>query len=308
MLCMLAGVLLVVGPPSIQFGISVGSIYALAILGLILFVSIAGMPSLGHGAFMAIGAYASGVATVRWDLSFVTGVGIGLSVNIVLGLLLAFGLMKLRPYYLAMATLALALGVQATLISASRLTGGTGGLPRIPHAEVAGMAIQGDVAYGAIALLLLLVASMLVLNLYDSHVGRALRAIHIDETASLVLGIRTTRLKIVAFMVSIVLASIAGSLFAHHLNFVSPGQFGVVLSVELLIMVSLAAGRLQYALGGAVIWQAVRYMTSDVPDLRMVLTGALLWLIIMHLSSEKKILSGGSLGGLLKRPGQVGAS
>lgn len=290
----------VVGAASLVFGdagsltglVAAAAIYAIAVLGADLFVSVAGQPSLGHGAFMAVGAYASAITTVRYDWSPLLGVLTGVVISMAAAALLGSALLRVEPYYLAMATLALALGIEAFLTAASEFTGGSGGLPGVPSFSAFGLTATEDVHYILVAIVPLLAGTVYLYHVLHSPAGAALRASHLDLSAATSLGVPAFRLKVWALLWSVALASISGSLLAHSINFVSPGQFGIVLSIELLIMIALS-GRslLTGAFVGALLWGVLEEITAPYPDLRTLVTGLVLWVVIMLASSGRRTSS-----------------
>lgn len=269
------------------------TILGVAGLGTALFVAVAGQPSLGHGAFMGFGAYSTALSTVRWGWDPLAGIVLGVAVSLLVAVALGSGVLRLRPYYLAMATLALALGLQAGLVGASGFTGGSGGLPGIPPLEVFGFTISGNAGMIMASLVPLVLGTVMLYRVYHASAGMALRASHLDPVAAEALGIDVFRLRFWALLVSVVLVSISGSLLAHQVNFVSPGQFGIVRSIELLIIVALA-GRapLTGALAGAFAWGLVEELAAPVPNARLLVTGLLLYVVIMRTSDASNGAAG----------------
>ncbi len=211
-------------------------IYTIVTTGLCLLTGYAGQISLGQAAFYGLGAYASAILTVSYGFPS----SVALLVGMVLTAAVAYGfgipILKLRGHYLAMATLAFGIIVYLAFVEFKDLTGGPSGIPGVRPFSLFGFAFDSDIkryylTTGA-ALLTLLVAR----NVVNSRVGRALRSIHGSEVAAETLGVNTARYKLQVFALSAAMASVAGSLYAHHLGLVSPAAFTFVASVEFVVM------------------------------------------------------------------------
>ena len=145
-------------------------------------------------------------------------------------------ILKLKGHTLAMATLGLGVIISIALTNEAQFTGGPDGMA-VPSLELFGWTVNGERQwYGLIAVLLVLV-TLAAINLIDSPAGRAFQAIHGSEIASRVAGVDTTRLKVRIFVLSAVVASLAGSLSAHYVGFITPGIAGFFHSIELVTMV-----------------------------------------------------------------------
>jgi branched-chain amino acid transport system permease protein len=153
--------------------------------------------------------------------------------------LIGVPIFRLSGLLLAMATLGFGIIVYYVQVNWTALTGGPSGLTGIPPLSLGGFRFDRDgrflyLVWGAALLLL-----GLALNLADSRIGRALRAIHGSELAAQMAGVDTTWLKLQIFVVSAVYTGLAGSLYAHYLTFINPSPFGFGYSIELLVMVVL---------------------------------------------------------------------
>ena len=212
-------------------------IHALLVVGLNLLLGYAGQISLGHAAFFGLGAYSTGILTATYGLNPWLALPVGLLVAGVSAFLVGIPALKLRGFYLAMATLGFGIIVYIVLNQAQELTGGPSGLSGIPSLSLAGFPLDTpDRLYLLIwpVLGVILLASS---NLVDSRLGRALRALHDSESAAQSLGVNTSRAKLLIFVWSALYAALAGSLFAHTLNFIAPSSFGFMFSIKLVTMV-----------------------------------------------------------------------
>jgi len=210
-------------------------INAIAVIGLNLLMGYAGQVSLGHAGFFGIGAY--GVALVPTTLGF--PVWLSLLAGAALSGLLAFvvgrPILKLRGYYLAVATLGLGLLIWMFFNNQSELTGGPNGM-QVPRLVLFGWRAVGPWTWYWISGVTLVLGAWLALNLINSPTGRAFRAIRDSEIASRVLGVDIARYKLLVFVLSAVYAAVAGSYFSLLDGFVTPDSSGFLRSIEFLVM------------------------------------------------------------------------
>ncbi len=207
------------------------------VVGLNLLIGYAGQISLGHAAFYGLGAYFSGVLTVTYNLSPWLGMIIALVCTGVVAMLIGIPTLKLRGHYLVMATLGFNLIINIVLIQWDNVTGGPSGFPGIPYLALGPWVFDSDRKMYYLIWACAFAYIILALRLVDSRVGRALRALHGSELAAGSLGIRTESYKVKVFVLSALYASLAGSLYAHYLTFISPKTFDIFFSVELVTMV-----------------------------------------------------------------------
>ena len=256
---------------AIQIGIN-----ATVVIGLNLLIGYAGQISLGHAGFIGLGAYGSAIltGTYGWPpllaLAFDT-VAIG-----ALALLIARPILHLRGHYLAMATLGLGIIVSIVLNTEDEFTGGPDGMT-VPPLSVLGLEIYGERIWYWLIGALLVLAVWLALNLVDSPVGRALRALHGSEIAAQVAGIDTTRYKVRVFVLSAVFAGLMGGLGAHYAGFVTPSGAGFLRSIELVTMVVLGGLASTFgAVVGAAILTVLPQVLTGFQDYEMMVFGLIL--------------------------------
>jgi branched-chain amino acid transport system permease protein len=209
---------------------------AVVVIGLNLLMGYTGQISLGHAGFFGLGAYASAVLTTHYNWPPAAALLAGAAVTGLLAFVLARPVLKLKGHTLAMATLGLGIIISIAINNEGQWTGGPDGIA-VPAFSVFGAEIGGEKSWYAVCAALLLLVTWFALNLIDSPVGRALQAIHGSEVASRVVGIDTTRFKVRVFVLSAVLASVAGSISAHYIGFITPNMAGFFHSIELVTMV-----------------------------------------------------------------------
>ena len=224
-------------------------IHALLVVGLNLLMGYAGQISLGHAAFFGLGAYTSGILTATYQVSPWPAMLAAVAFTAAVALMVGMPALKLTGYYLAMATLGFGIIVHICFKEFVWLTGGPSGLVGIPRISIGGIFFDDPRAYYYLVWAITLGAIAISLNIVDSRVGRALRAIHDSESAARATGISTSRLKIWVFVLSAIYASVAGSLYAHFITFISPSSFDFMFSIKLVTMCVVG--------GMASIWGAV---------------------------------------------------
>ncbi|MBW2680993.1 MAG: branched-chain amino acid ABC transporter permease [Deltaproteobacteria bacterium] len=214
-------------------------IYCLITIGLSLLMGYAGQISIGHAAFFGIGAYISAILTTNYGMNPWACMGIGMAVTSVVAALVGTPSLKLKGHYLAMATLAFGIIVFIIFNEEAQWTGGPDGMSGIPGLSLFGFEFDSVERYYYLVWGVVIAAFIFTVNVIQSGTGRALRAIHASESAAGAMGVDVSRFKILVFVYSAVLASLAGSFYAHYLNFVNPATFDLFFSIKLLIMIAL---------------------------------------------------------------------
>ena len=214
-------------------------IYCLITIGLSLLMGYAGQISLGHAAFFGIGAYISAILTVRYGLNPWACMVIGMTITAVVAALVGAPSLKLKGHYLAMATLAFGIVIFIIFNEEIEWTGGPDGMSGIPGLTLLGFEFDSVESYYYLVWGFVLAAFIFTVNVIQSGTGRALRAIHASEPAAGAMGVDVSKYKIMVFVYSAVLASLAGSFYAHYLNFINPSTFDLFFSIKLLIMIAL---------------------------------------------------------------------
>jgi len=210
-------------------------IYAIAGIGLMLLVGYTGLVSLGHAAFLAIGAYTHAILMSRgvpFPLALVTA---GLFTSAA-GAVVGLPAMRMVGIYLAIATLAFAFIVEHAIAHMEALTGGFRGMS-VPEPVAFGIDLGTPVAFYYTCLVVLVISLLLALNILRSPVGRAMIGIRDSEISAQSMGIDLARTKSVAFAISAGFTGIAGGLFAHNLGYLAPDAFTLLMSIQLLLMV-----------------------------------------------------------------------
>lgn len=213
------------------------AINAIVVLGLNLFIGYTGQISLGHAAFFGLGAYGSAISSGTYEVPpWLAMVLVALAVALV-ALVVGIAVLRLSGHYLAMATLGFNFVVHSVLLEWDEVTGGPSGFSGIPSLGIGDFFFDDEVRLHYLLWSFTMICLLLCLNLVRSGVGRGLSALAEDETAAAALGVHTRNAKIKVFVLSAVMASFAGSLFAHCYTFISPDSFGIFTSTDMVIMV-----------------------------------------------------------------------
>ncbi|NQT70143.1 MAG: branched-chain amino acid ABC transporter permease [Desulfobacteraceae bacterium] len=260
-------------------------IYSLITIGLSLLMGYAGQISVGHAAFYGIGAYVSGILTARYGLNPWICMLAGISVTAAVALIVGAPCLKLKGHYLAMATLAFGIIVFIVFNEETEWTGGPDGMSGIPGLSIFGFDFDSAEKYFYLVWGFVFAAFIFSVNIIQSGAGRALRAIHSSETAANAMGVNVSGYKILVFVYSAVLASLAGSLYAHYLNFINPATFDLFFSIKLLIMISLGG---MHNLWGAVIGACIiTFLNYEwlhyFEEFEVIVYGAILLVVVIFL-------------------------
>jgi branched-chain amino acid transport system permease protein len=211
-------------------------IYAIVGVALMILTGFTGQGSLGHAAFLAIGAYTAGYLQskgfVFWQYFLIAGVLTG-----IIGAIVGFPALRLHGIYLLIATISFGFIVEEILARWESVTHGNEGM-RVGALNLFGWTIsRNSDNFYYLCLAVLVVVIFGALNLMRSPTGRAFIAIRDSETAAKSMGINLAAYKVKAFAVSAAITGLAGSLYAHKMSFISPEMFTLILSIEFIMVI-----------------------------------------------------------------------
>lgn len=274
-------------------------VYAATAIGLNIVVGLAGLLDLGYVAFLGIGAFVaanlSGAAasSVGWDLPFPLAALIAAAVAGVFGAIVGSPTLRVRGDYLAIVTLAFGeIFYRSAQNNIGDLTGGANAIPGIPAVEMFGTGFNEPISlFGAdlpsgvlyYFLIVLVVGAIMAVfaNLKNSRIGRAWIAVREDEDAARAMGVRTGRVKILAFLVGAMLAGLAGAIFAHNQGNAAFESFRFLESVTLLAAVILGGmGTIPGAVLGASLLFVLPEKLREFDDYRLLVFGLALVFIM----------------------------
>ena len=255
-------------------------INALVAIGLCILMGYAGQVSLGQAGFYGIGAYVSSILSLNAGLPIVISVICGMIVAAFAAVILAVPALRLKGHYLAVATLGF--GEIINIILNEWGPGGPSGFGDIPHFGFLGYTIDSTKGYFYLIWGLVAVVMFFSINLIQSRTGRALRAIHDSELACNAMGLNVAAIKIKVFILSAVYASLAGSLYAHYMTFISPSSFSLFYSLLVLMMV-IVGGITNWwgAIVGAVVITVLPELLTKFEELDVLVYGLILTLSLM---------------------------
>ncbi len=260
------------------------ALHATLAISLNLLMGYAGQISLGHAAFFGMGAYSSAILTSRYEWNAVLAIFAGMLLTGIIAFIIARPILRLKGHYLAMATLGFGIIISIILVQAGDFTGGPDGLGNIPQLVLFGRVVETDFHWYVIMCSVLVIVMWLSNNLIDSRNGRALRALHGSEIAAELMGINTAAVKSSIFVLSALIASFAGSLFAHQQSFISPDSFSFFFSIELVTMVVLGGLASTYgAIFGAVVLTFLPELLVVFEDYEVMVFGAILMIIMIFM-------------------------
>jgi len=259
-------------------------IHTMLAVGLNLLLGFAGQISLGQAAFFGLGAYISGILTTAHSVNPWLAMALAALTVGILAFFIGFPILKLKGHYLAMATLGLGIIAYIVFNEAVELTGGPSGLSGIPNLSLGSIVFDSDIKNYYLIWSFTLITILLSLNLAHSRIGRALRAIHDSEVAATVMGVNARLLKVQIFALSAFISTIAGSLYAHTMTFVSPASFGFNFSIELVTMVIIGGlGSIYGSFLGAAILTLLPEVLRAFQDYDIIVYGLILILITMFM-------------------------
>ncbi|WP_226628616.1 branched-chain amino acid ABC transporter permease [Alloyangia pacifica] len=262
---------------------------ALSVVGLVILIGYAGQISLGHAGFAGIGAYACALAPEHLGLHPALALVLGAVVSGVMAALIGKPILRLKGYYLAVATLGFGILVSMVLTNERALTGGPDGMNVADLGlrsllRDMGWRLSGGEFWYMICGVVLLVGAWLALNLFDSPSGRAMRALHGSEVAASTVGVDVPRQKLRAFVISAVYASVAGSLLALQNGYITPDVAGFMHSVEMVTMAVLGGvGSVLGATFGAAILTLLPQVLTVFAEYEQLVLGLVMVLVMIFL-------------------------
>jgi len=241
-------------------------IYGTVGVGLMLLTGYTGQFSIGHAAFMGVGAYTEMfLASKGWPfpLSMAAAIALSAAVGIVVGL----PALRVKGLYLGIATMAFGFIVEEVLARWESVTGGNAGRP-VLLPSIGDLKVGSSAGFYFLCLVCAIASTLLVRNLLRAPTGRAFVAIRDSEISAQGMGITLSHYKSMAFAISAGLAGLGGALYAHKIQFISPEQFGIVQSIDLLLMVVIGGlGSLHGAFLGAAFLIGMPQLISLAKDL-----------------------------------------
>lgn len=261
-------------------------IYSIVGLGLMLLAGFTGLFSIGHAAFLGVGAYTQAVFT-NMGVPFPIALALAGLLSAAVGIVVGLPALRVKGIYLGIATLSFGFIVEEVLARWEKVTGGNAGI-HIKQPDIFGWKVTTGEEFYFVCLVIAVLSTLAILNLLRSPTGRAFVAIRDSEISAQSMGIHLARYKTLSFALSAALAGIGGALYAHKLQFISPDQFNILQSIDLLLMVVIGGlGSVHGAFLGAIFLISMPQVISlskgylpeaigNAPGLQAVVYGAVL--------------------------------
>jgi branched-chain amino acid transport system permease protein len=255
----------------LQLNIMVIGINIILAVSLNLITGFTGQFTLGHAAFMAIGAYTSAVITAKLNLPFIVGIIAAGLMAAIAGVLIGIPTLRLKGDYLAIATLGFGEIIRILALNTDYI-GGAIGFNDIPQYT------NWTWIYSMVVLTIVLIT-----NFINSYHGRACISIRENEIAAEAMGINTTFYKVLAFAIGAFFAGIAGALYANYFYFIKPDSFGFMKSIDILVIVVFGGmGSIPGSIVGAIALTVISTFLQSIGNLRMVIYAVILFLIMLY--------------------------
>ncbi len=259
--------------------------YVMLGLGLNIVIGLGGILHLGYIAFFLVGSYSYALLNIHFGLNFWLALPIGGFLALILGILIAVPVLRLRGDYLAIVTLAFGEITRIVVENWSSLTGGPSGIRSIPRPAIPGIDLNLTDTAKLVYFIMIVLAALTIfitVRLKDSRIGRALIAMREDEIACQSMGINTTQMKVIAFALGSVFAGVAGVVFAANTTFINPASFTIWESVMVLLIVVLGGmGSIPGVVVSALVIKLLPEYLRAFSQYRMLVFGAVLIIMMI---------------------------
>jgi branched-chain amino acid transport system permease protein len=256
---------------------------AVICIGLNMLVGYTGQISLGHGAFAGLGAYVAVILSTTYSFDPVISILVASVVLAVIAYFISKPILKLEGHYLAMGTLAVGIIISIVLTNEDQFTGGPDGMG-VGDFHIFGYVFENDIQWYVLSAMFLIFSIWALQNVVNSPFGRILRCIRDSETAAKSIGANVPYYKTYVFVISVVIATVAGSLSSYYTGFISPDGSGFMRSIELIVMIVFGGlGRIYGAVIGAVIITALPQFLTFLHDYEQMVFGAIIIFVMIFM-------------------------
>jgi len=249
----------------------------LVVINIILAVSLnlingfTGQLSLGHAGFMAIGAFGSVIISTLLGYPFILGIIVAMLAAAMAGFIIGVPTLRLKGDYLAIATLGFGEIIRVVLQNIDYI-GGPAGISGI-----------SKMTTWPVLFISLMVTMVVIVNMINSSYGRAIIAVREDEIAAEIMGVNTTKYKVLAFVVGAAFAGLAGALYAHYFYIIKPETFGFLKSFDILVMVVLGGlGSTTGAVIAAIFITVLNAFLQEYAAVRMIIYATILIIVMIY--------------------------
>lgn len=279
--------------------LNMAALNVLVVIGLNLLIGYAGQISLGHAAFFGLGAYLSAIFTTNLGFPIWPTILMAMGITGLVAYAIGIPTLKLEGHYLVMATLGFNVIIYTIMVQLDTVTGGPSGFAGIPPLQIGMISFNSDRKIYYLLWMVSLVVLLLSLNLINSRIGRAMAALSHSEIPARCMGINTESYKVKIFVLSAMLASLAGSLYAHYITFISPGTFNFFYSIQVVTMVLIGGmGSLWGSVFGAILLTILPEFLHAVKEYNVLIYGLILMFVMVFFPQ-------GLFPGLVQKWGQI---
>jgi branched-chain amino acid transport system permease protein len=255
--------------------------YGLVACGLNLLTGSTGLVSLGHAGFFAIGAYTTAVLVDVYGAPYAVGFLCAILVCGAFGILVGLPAIRLKGFYLAIATLAFGIGVERVIYSARTITGGPYGLST-SRPGLLGFSLNSDASVYLFGIALSAVGIVLLANIMARRPGRMIIALRDNQIAAISMGVNATRTKLIVFAISAMYAGVGGALYAAVLGFISTEHFTLWLSISFVAMIVIGGlGSIAGSFIGAAFVVLIPELLRGIREYQDIVFGSAMVLIFM---------------------------
>ena len=271
------------------------ALYSIVAIGLCLLTGYGGQLSISHSAFFAIGAYSSAIFSLRFGLHPILAVLLSQFVSGLAAWGIGAVVLRLKGHYLAIATLSFTMIVGVLIKEMAWLTGGLQGLSSIPPLSIGGFSFSTDWRFYFLVWPVTLLLLLFSLNLVDSRMGRIFRATKENEDIARLFGANVKNCKVKLFVLSSIYASLAGSLYAHFVAFVSPVTASIMFAIDIIMILAFGGFTILWGamLGAASLTFLNEYLTVFADYKRVIYGGALILIMLFFPNGLLEGLKGG---------------
>lgn len=272
-------------PRSTMTLLNMAGIFVIVSIGYNILLGFGGQISLGHAAFIGIGAYVTANIALKYNPPFIVAIIVSAIVNGILGLLLGLPALRLEGNYLGIATLGFGVAFEHIFMEWETFTGGFSGLTNIPPAHIFGIVFESRLSMYYLILFFIILTIIISKNILKSKIGRALVAMRDSSIAASSMGVNIAKYKTMVFVLSAIYAGVAGSLYVYMLRQVYPNSFDVTMSLNIMAMIVIGGiASIEGSIAGALFITIIPQFLKNIKiqNASFILTGILLILSVMY--------------------------
>ncbi len=261
---------------------TISLMYVMLALGINLIMGYMGQMTFGHAAFWGIGAYTAAIMSTKLGTPFIVDIICAALIAGTFGFLLGLPVLKVKGYYLTIVTLGFGEIIRLVELNSTKLTGGAMGIKGIPGIKLFGKEFDSHLVFYYLILILAVITIIILLRINKSRYGLALKSIRDDDSAAEVLGVDVVKTKIKTFVISAMIAGVAGAFFAHYITYIDSTSFTTSVSQEMTVMVIIGGiGSIPGTIIGATVLTIVPELIRQLMEYRMLLYGLIMLLMTL---------------------------